>query len=69
MRPGGRVLDGVRERDLVDGRRALVGSANFTDRGHARNIEAGVLVEDARFAEELVRQFHDAVGAGLFVAA
>lgn len=49
---------------VVDGQRALVGSANFTDRGHARNIEAGVLVEDARFAEELVRQFHDAVGRG-----
>ena len=52
---------------VVDGRRALVGSANFTDRGHARNIEAGVLVDDMRFAEELVRQFHDAVGVGLFV--
>ncbi len=53
---------------VVDGRRALVGSANFTDRGHARNIEAGVLIDDTRFAEELTRQFHDAVGAGLFVA-
>ena len=52
---------------VVDGERAMVGSANFTDRGQTRNIEAGVLVEDARFAEELVRQFHDAVGAGLFV--
>jgi len=54
---------------VVDGARALVGSANFTDRGHARNIEAGVLVDDARFATELARQFHDAVGAGLFVEA
>lgn len=53
---------------VVDGERALVGSANFTDRGQSRNIEAGVLVEDRRFAEELARQFHDAVGAGLFVA-
>lgn len=53
---------------VVDGERALVGSANFTDRGQSRNIEAGVLVEDARFAEELARQFHEAVGAGLFVA-
>ena len=52
---------------VVDGERALVGSANFTDRGQSRNIEAGVLVEDRRFAEELARQFHDAVGAGLFV--
>ncbi|MDP3215990.1 MAG: DISARM system phospholipase D-like protein DrmC, partial [Deltaproteobacteria bacterium] len=41
---------------VVDGERALVGSANFTDRGQSRNIEAGVLVEDARFAEELARQ-------------
>ncbi len=54
---------------VVDGARALVGSANFTDRGQTRNIEAGVLVEDARFATELTRQFHDAVGTGLFVAA
>lgn len=54
---------------VVDGEHALVGSANFTDRGQSRNIEAGVLVEDARFAEELARQFHDAVGAGLFVKA
>lgn len=53
---------------VVDGARALVGSANFTDRGHSRNVEAGVLVEDARFATELVRQFHDAVGVGVFVA-
>lgn len=53
---------------VVDGRHALVGSANFTDRGQTRNIEAGVLVEDTRFADELVRQFHDAVGVGLFVA-
>lgn len=53
---------------VVDGMRALVGSANFTDRAQSRNIEAGVLVEDARFAEELARQFHEAVGAGLFVA-
>jgi phosphatidylserine/phosphatidylglycerophosphate/cardiolipin synthase-like enzyme len=53
---------------VVDGERALVGSANFTDRAQSRNIEAGVLVEDRRFAEELARQFHDAVGAGLFVA-
>ncbi len=54
---------------VVDGARALVGSANFTDRGHARNIEAGVLADDARFATELARQFHDAVGQRLFVAA
>jgi phosphatidylserine/phosphatidylglycerophosphate/cardiolipin synthase-like enzyme len=52
---------------VIDGARALVGSANFTDRGHARNIEAGVLVDDTRFATELARQFHDAVGQRLFV--
>ena len=51
-----------------DGRDAVSLLANFTDRGQSRNIEAGVLVEDQRFAEELTRQFHDAVGAGSFVA-
>ncbi|MFO0610746.1 MAG: phospholipase D-like domain-containing protein [Polyangiales bacterium] len=54
---------------VVDGVQALVGSANFTDPGHARSIEASVLVDDARFATKLARQFHDAVGAGLFAAA
>ncbi len=50
---------------VVDERLALVTSANFTGRGHARNIEVGVLIEDERFATELSRQWHGLVAAGL----
>jgi phosphatidylserine/phosphatidylglycerophosphate/cardiolipin synthase-like enzyme len=41
----------------VDGVRAFVSSANFTERGRARNIEVGVLIEDALFAGSLLRQW------------
>jgi len=41
----------------VDGLRAFVSSANFTQRGQERNIEVGVLVEDPVFASELARQW------------
>jgi phosphatidylserine/phosphatidylglycerophosphate/cardiolipin synthase-like enzyme len=37
---------------IVDARWTLITSANFTDRGQSRNIEAGVLIEDATFALE-----------------
>lgn len=50
---------------VVDEVRTLVGSANFTARGHARNIEAGVLVEDPRLADRLLRQWNDLVTAGV----
>ncbi|MBU1433312.1 DISARM system phospholipase D-like protein DrmC [Myxococcota bacterium] len=43
---------------LVDERVALVGSANFTDRGQRRNIEAGVLVRDPIFVEQLAAQLN-----------
>lgn len=52
---------------VVDDRWALVGSANFTDRGQTRNVEVGALVDDAIFAREVLRQFHAARDAGLFV--
>lgn len=35
---------------VVNGRWPLVNSANFTDRGLYRNLEAGVLIEDSTFA-------------------
>ena len=35
---------------VVDERLTLIGSANFTDRGQTRNIEIGVLIDDAAFA-------------------
>ncbi len=52
---------------VVDERFSLVGSANFTDRGHTRNIEVGVLLDDPGLAQALLRQFRGAVAAGVFV--
>lgn len=42
---------------VVDGRLTLLTSANFTEAAHERNIEAGVLIDDARLAERVTRQF------------
>jgi phosphatidylserine/phosphatidylglycerophosphate/cardiolipin synthase-like enzyme len=50
---------------VVDDERALVTSANFTGRGTGRNIEVGVLVEGATFAEELAAQWRQLITAGL----
>jgi phosphatidylserine/phosphatidylglycerophosphate/cardiolipin synthase-like enzyme len=50
---------------VVDDERSLITSANFTDRGQTRNIEAGVLIEDAAFAGELAGQWRQLVGEGL----
>ncbi|MBK6692737.1 MAG: phospholipase [Myxococcales bacterium] len=50
---------------VVDDERALVTSANFTDRGQTRNIEAGVLIADPVFAEQLAGQWRLLVSEGL----
>lgn len=50
---------------VVDDTRALVTSANFTDRGQTRNIEAGVLIEDPGFACELAAQWRLLIAEGL----
>lgn len=50
---------------VVDDARALLTSANFTDRGQSRNIEAGVWIEDRAFAEELSGHWRALVAAGL----
>ena len=50
---------------VVDDERTLLTSANFTDRGQTRNIEAGVIIEDRAFAEELAAQWRQLVSAGL----
>jgi phosphatidylserine/phosphatidylglycerophosphate/cardiolipin synthase-like enzyme len=42
---------------VVDGAWVFVTSANFTDRGQTRNVEVGVLMEDARLAAVLEAQF------------
>jgi phosphatidylserine/phosphatidylglycerophosphate/cardiolipin synthase-like enzyme len=49
---------------VVDDRRALVTSANFTEAAHERNIEAGVLVDSAPFATSLRLQFDSLVESG-----
>ena len=49
----------------VDGAKAFLSSANFTERGQERNLEAGVLVHDAPFAEQLERQWLGLVSSGL----
>lgn len=53
---------------VVDEERVLVGSANFTKRGHGRNVEVGVSVVDAALAKTLVNQFEQLVHAGHFAA-
>lgn len=42
---------------VVDGARAFVSSANFTQRGQERNIEVGVLIDDPGFAVYLAGQW------------
>lgn len=51
---------------VVDAARALVTSANFTDRGQTRNIEVGLLIHDARFATQLQQQWLALTGEGYF---
>lgn len=50
---------------VVDDARALLTSANFTERGQSRNIEAGVWIEDRAFAAELSGHWRALVAAGL----
>jgi phosphatidylserine/phosphatidylglycerophosphate/cardiolipin synthase-like enzyme len=48
---------------LVDDNVAFVTSANFTEWAHLRNVEAGVLVRDRRFASQLRAQFEGLIRA------
>lgn len=50
---------------VVDGARAFVSSANFTQRAQERNIEVGVLVEDANFAGYLAGQWLGLIEGGM----
>ena len=50
---------------VVDDRHALIGSANFTHNAHVRNIEAGVLIDDAPFATALAQQWQGLIDTGL----
>jgi phosphatidylserine/phosphatidylglycerophosphate/cardiolipin synthase-like enzyme len=49
---------------VVDQARTLIGSANFTQRAMARNIEAGALIDDPRFATRLIEHFQGLIHAG-----
>jgi hypothetical protein len=42
---------------VIDGAKAFVSSANFTQRAHERNIEVGVLIDDSSFAGSLAAQW------------
>lgn len=54
---------------IVDHERALITSANFTDRGQTRNIEVGVLIHDKNYAVALERQWSNLVDSGGVVRA
>ncbi len=50
---------------VIDDRKTLITSANFTDRGQTRNIEAGVFIEDEEFAVKLVAHWRGLISSGL----
>ncbi len=52
---------------VVDGRWTMLTSANFTEAAQERNIEAGVLLDDRRFADRVRRQFEALVERGELV--
>ena len=54
---------------VVDGRRALVGSANLTHRALTANLEAGILIEDHELAAELEAHIRRLITTGSLVSA
>jgi phosphatidylserine/phosphatidylglycerophosphate/cardiolipin synthase-like enzyme len=54
---------------VVDGRRALIGSANLTHRALDANLEAGLLVSDPDVAEELEGHVRTLMAARVLIAA
>lgn len=52
---------------VVDRRRWFVTSANFTQRGHFRNIELGALIDDPARAEEVIACFERWIADGVFL--
>ena len=50
---------------VVDSQVAFVSSANFTQAAQVRNIEAGVLIHSARFAERLTQHFEKLAETGV----
>lgn len=54
---------------VIDGRRALVGSANLTNSALTRNLEAGVLVRDPSVASDLEQHVRDLMSNGILCPA
>ena len=52
---------------VIDHKKVLVTSANLTEAAHERNIEAGVLIDDADIAKAFERQFRSLVDARALV--
>lgn len=52
---------------VVDGRRALVGSANLTQRALTANLEAGVLINDPDVAQSFDQHVRRLMSSGVFV--
>ncbi len=52
---------------VADERWSLLTSANFTEAAHDRNIEAGLLVDDAALAKRLARQFRTLIEDGSLI--
>ena len=50
---------------VVDARWTLLTSANFTEAAQERNIEAGVVIDDAELAKRVARQFEQFVEGGV----
>lgn len=50
---------------VIDGRRALVGSANLTYRALHNNLEAGILVEDPELAASIERHVRSLMESGV----
>lgn len=53
---------------VVDRKRVLVSSANFTEAAHVRNIELGLLVNDAALAERVAQHFDRLIESGVLQA-
>jgi cardiolipin synthase C len=66
-RPAGAVLHA--KLLVVDGRRALISSANLTHRALTSNIEAGVLIADPELADALERHIRTLIDDGVLLPA
>ena len=54
---------------VIDDRKSLVTSANFTYHGQSRNIECGVLIEDEAFSRRLHGVWLSLIETGLLLEA